>query len=184
MANILSEPAICLAGCAQQVITPPVGVSLAGYFHDRVSKSVRDDLYARAIVLESGGTRLAMVSCDLISVAEGLTVPAKAFIEKEASIPAENVLICATHTHTGPEIRSNSVVPRSDQWFEHLPRLIADAVTTAADSMFPATIRPGRAEVQGCSFNRLFRLKDGSEQFGKHLGLRKNDTLFPVDLQF
>jgi len=167
MANTLPETSICRAGCAQKVITPPVGVSLAGYFHDRVSKRVRDDLYARAIVIESEETRLAMVSCDLIGVAEELTGPAKAFIEKETDIPPENVLICATHTHTGPEVRANSVVTRSDEWFGNLPRLIADSVRIAADSMFAATLRPGRAVVEGYSFNRLFRLKDSSEQFGK-----------------
>jgi len=144
-----------------------VGVSLAGYFHDRISKRVRDDLYAKAIVLESGESRIALVSLDLISVAEEITAPAKAFIEKEVGIPPENVLICATHTHTGPEVRPNAVVSSSGEWVANLPRLIADAVKTAADSMFPATIRPGRTKVDGYSFNRLFRLKDGYEQFGK-----------------
>ncbi len=167
MINILPEPSICNAGCAQQIITPPVGVSLAGYFHDRISKYVRDDLYARAIVLESEGVCLALVSLDLISVDEGITTPAKAFIEKEVGIPPENVLICATHTHTGPEIRPNAVVSCSEEWVANLPRLIADAVKMAADSMFTATLRPGRTEAHGYSFNRLFRLKDGYEQFGK-----------------
>ncbi len=77
MTSILLEPSICNTGCAQQIITPPVGVSLAGYFHDRISKYVRDDLYARAIVIESEGVRLALVSLDLISVAEEITAPAK-----------------------------------------------------------------------------------------------------------
>jgi len=167
MANIPPEPSVCKAGCAQQIITPPVGVSLAGYFHDRVSKYVRDDLYARAIVLESEGIRLALVSLDLISVVEEITAPAKAYIEEEANIPPENVLICATHTHTGPEIRPNAVVSCSEEWVSNLPRLIADAVKKAADSMFAAILCSGRTEVHGYSFNRLFRLKDGYEQFGK-----------------
>jgi hypothetical protein len=144
-----------------------VGVSLAGYFHDRVSQSVRDDLYARALVIESEGTRLALVSCDLISVAEEVTGPAKAFIERETGIAPENVLICATHTHTGPEVRADGVVPVCKEWAAGLPRRIADAVKAAADSTFPATLRPGRTVVEGYSFNRLFRLKDGSERFGK-----------------
>lgn len=166
MTNTFPEPAICRAGCAQQKITPPLGVSLAGYFHDRIGKSVRDDLYARAIVIESGGARLAMISCDLISISEELSLPAKAIIEKEVGIPPENVLICATHTHTGPEVRPNGVVARSEEWFSNAPRLVAESVKMAADSMFTATIRAGRAEVYGCSFNRLYRLRDGSEQFG------------------
>jgi neutral ceramidase len=84
MANTLPEPAICRAGCAQQVITPPIGVSLAGYFHDRISRYVRDDLYARTIVIESGGTRLAMVSYDLISVADEKQGPFEKYLIKRA----------------------------------------------------------------------------------------------------
>jgi len=176
---MLTEPSICNAGCAQQVITPPVGVSLAGYFHDRISKYVRDDLHARAIVLESDGSRLALVSLDLVSVTDEITAPAKAFIEKEVGITPANVLICATHTHTGPEVRSNAVVSCSEEWVANLPRLIADAVKTAADSMFPATLRPGRTKVHECSFNRLFRLKDGSEQFGR--GGQAINVAGPID---
>jgi hypothetical protein len=167
MTNILPKPSICKAGCAQQIITPPVGVSLAGYFHDRISKSVRDDLYARAIVIEHDSSRLALVSLDLISITKEITDTAKIFIEKEVGIPPTNVLICATHTHTGPEVRSNAVVSRSEEWGSNLPRLIADAVKTAADSMFTATLQAGRTKVHGYSFNRLFRLKNGSEQFGR-----------------
>jgi len=167
MTNILPKPSICKAGCAQQVITPPLGVSLAGYFHDRISKSVRDDLYARAIVIESDSSHLALVSLDLISITEEITAPAKAIIEKEVGIPPANVLICATHTHTGPEVRSNAVVSRSEEWISNLPRLIADSVKTAADSRFTATLQAGRTKVHGYSFNRLFRLTNGSEQFGR-----------------
>ena len=167
MPSNISESAICRAGCAQQIITPPVGVSLAGYFHDRVSKYVRDPLYAKAIVLEIGSSRLAIVACDLISVSEEVTAPARSFIQEETGIPPENALICATHTHTGPEVRLNSVVPRHDEWSKNLPRFIADSVKMAADSMFEATLHPGRTQAEGYSFNRLFRLKDGSEQFGK-----------------
>lgn len=166
MPNALPEPAICQAGCAQRIITPPVGVSLAGYFHDRIGKSVRDDLYARSVVIESDGTRLAIVSCDLISITEEMSGPAKSMIAERTNIPPEQVLICATHTHTGPELRANAVVPRSEEWVSALPQHLADVVCTAADSMFTATLRPGSTQVEGVAFNRLFRLKNGSEQFG------------------
>lgn len=166
MANKLKDASICSAGCAQKVITPPIGVSLAGYFHDRVGESIRDDLFAKAIVLEYEDSQMALVSLDLINVTEELTTPAKEFISQEVGIPAENVLICATHTHTGPEVRQSGVVGRSEEWVAGLPRLIADTVKAAADSTFPATLRRGCIEAHGYAYNRLFRLKDGKEQFG------------------
>ena len=164
------EPVLCRAGCAQQVITPPLGVSLAGYFHDRVAKWMRDDLYARAVVIESQGRRVALVSCDLISPEPAGFDAAKARIEAETGIPPDHVLICTTHTHTGPEPRANSPVPQAAEWVKELSGHIAAAVRSATEAMFTATLRPGRTEVTGYSFNRLFRLKDGAELFGRRSG--------------
>ena len=48
------QPAIIRAGCDQEIITPPLGVLLAGYFHDRVAERVRDDLFARAVARGTG----------------------------------------------------------------------------------------------------------------------------------
>ena len=92
---------------------------------------------------------------------------AKGIIAAETGIPPDHVLICTTHTHTGPELRENRPVPQAEEWVEGLPRLIAGAVKAASDSMFTATLRPGRTQVDGYSFNRLFRMKDGSELFGR-----------------
>ena len=55
-------------GSAAVVITPPIGTPLAGYYETRISEGVHDDLYAKAIVLECGGRRAAMVCCDLITM--------------------------------------------------------------------------------------------------------------------
>ena len=166
MSQIQATPKLCRAGMAQVKITPPVGCSLAGYFHDRISESVRDDLHAKAMVVESEGRRIALVSCDLISMARDTSEPAKALISSEVGIPPDHVLICATHTHTGPELRRDGMVPRDEDYVARLPRLIADAVAQAAQSMFTATVRLGREHVEGYSFNRLFRMKDGTEVFG------------------
>ena len=94
MADPLPKPAVCKVGRAQEAITPPVGVSLAGYFHDRRAESVRDDLFAKAMVIESGGTRLALVSLDLISVSAEIADSAKDIIRRETGIPPDHVLVC------------------------------------------------------------------------------------------
>jgi hypothetical protein len=162
-----ADPAPFHVGCARERITPPLGVQLAGYFHERPAKSVGDDLYARAVVIESAGVRVALVSCDLISMTEEVSKAAKGLIETETGIPAGHVMVCATHTHTGPELRADAVVARDEAWTAALPRHIADAVARADASKAPATLRAGSAEVTGYSFNRLFRLHDGSEVFGR-----------------
>ncbi len=157
----------CHAGCARQCITPPLGVPLAGYFHERLAEYVRDDLYVRAVVVESGSERLALVSCDLIAPDRILFDRTKALIVAETGIAPECVLICTTHTHTGPEIRLDHAMPVSAEWAAELPRHIAATVAQAVASMFEATLRPGRAKAEGYAFNRLFRQRDGTEVFGR-----------------
>ena len=155
------------AGAAQVKITPPIGVSLAGYFHDRVAQRIRDDLFCRAVVFEAGGERIALASCDLISLGVELVQCAKDMVSERTGIPGSNVLVCATHTHTGPETRVGRCVPTHDAWLRALPERIAEAVTQASEEMFDAILFPGRREETRIGSNRLGRRPDGSEVFGK-----------------
>ncbi len=155
------------AGAARRIITPPLGVSLAGYFHDRIAESVRDELHCHALVLASGGIRICLVSCDLISVGGELVHAAKAEIERRTGISPAHVLICATHTHTGPETRKGRVVPTHDAWLAALPTRIGETVEAAAADLFDAILFPGRGRESRLGSNRLGRRPDGSEIFGK-----------------
>src|ERR1043166_7534599 len=83
--------AICLiAGRAEEVrvgvaqidITPPMGIPLAGYYHERGADGVLDPLFSKALVIESGGQRAALVVLDLISIRREITDQARAAIEK------------------------------------------------------------------------------------------------------
>ena len=184
MAVSLPEPGVCKVGRGQEAITPPLGVCLAGYFHVRRGESVRDDLHARAMVIESGDTRLALVSCDLICVTGETVDAAKALIAQETGIPPTHALVCATHTHTGPVVRAGGIGEVCQPWLDALPRKIADAVKRAADGLVPATLRVGTAHVEGYSFNRLFRMTDGSEVFGRRSGTAQAiDVAGPIDPQ-
>jgi len=170
MASVSAEPARFMVGRARECITPPLGVGLAGYFHIREAKSVHDDLYARAVVIDNGEVTVALVSCDLLCMTEEVSNAAKTLIEAEAGIPVDHVMVCATHTHTGPELRENVTIPRDEAWVAALPRHIADAVIKANAAKVSATLHVGKTEVTEYSFNRLFRLEDGSEVFGKQGG--------------
>ena len=113
---------------------------------------------------------MALVSCDLICMTSEISDAAKVIIESETGIPAAHVMVCATHTHTGPELRKNRTISRDEAWVEALPRIIADAVSKAYAAKVSATLHVGKTELTGYSFNRLFRLEDGSEVFGKRGG--------------
>ena len=82
--------------------TRGAGTSLAGSFDDRKACEVHDDLFAHALVLESGARTLAMVSLDLIVLPERHVAAARERIAARAGIPPAAVLIACTHTHSGP----------------------------------------------------------------------------------
>ena len=89
---------------------------MAGYYSERGAKGVHDDLYAKAIVLESGGTTAALVALDLISTPRDLVDDARREIERIAGIPGTNVMISATHSHTGPVLDPSNRSAASPIW--------------------------------------------------------------------
>jgi neutral ceramidase len=156
-------------GRARARITPPLPSFLAGYFHERVARRIRDELYARALVLR-GERTLALVSLDLAHVHESVVEPAKALVRERLGIGPEALMISATHTHTGPEIAPGEPMPPCVELAEKLPGIIASVVEEALHGAQSAQLRPGRTEVHGYSFNRLFRQRDGTEVFGRRQG--------------
>ena len=154
------------AGFAQKAVTPQPGISLAGYFHDRVSNRVRDDLHVKAAVIEADGERVAIVACDLMCLDREIVSAAKSAIQERLGIPPESVMISATHTHTGPAVTDRLIVPIDPDWVATLGPAIFDAVEEAAGQMFEAQLRPNIGWEDESSFNRLLRMRDGTERFG------------------
>ena len=89
----------------------------------------RYDVYAKAAVLDDGKTKIAWVVCDLSGVPVGIVSKSRRIIAKETGIPADHVMISATHTHTGPSPFG------SGPYVKQLPLLIAQAVQQANDSL-------------------------------------------------
>jgi hypothetical protein len=87
-------------------ITPPEPVCLCGQFHARVSEGVEDPLTVTALALERAGREAVFVSCDLVFISAELRA---AVAERLAALPAgpapANVILHATHIHTGPQLR-------------------------------------------------------------------------------
>jgi hypothetical protein len=150
------------AGAAQTNITPLVGTSLAGYFHDRKAVDVRDELHAKAIVLDDGETQAALVICDIIALPGETVRDTRRIVEETCGIPAGNVLIAATHTHTGPSPAGLLGTPCADGYMEALPARIADSVRRATARMQPAKWSVALGKETRLSFNRRFRMRDGS----------------------
>jgi hypothetical protein len=89
------------AGAAQIVITPPVGVELAGYGFGP-SVGILADLEAQVLYLESDGTETAIITADLLMFGAPFVQATRARIESTLGIPATHVLFSASHSHSSP----------------------------------------------------------------------------------
>ncbi len=158
------------AGAAVVNITPDAPTPMAGYYSTRLSQGTHDDLFARALVIESGGVRAALVVCDLITMPRAVVEQARTLIERDCGVPARNVMISATHTHTGPVLFSGSartVLDGNDsdvvrRYTAGLSGKIAAAVRLAEQRLVPARLSAASESEAHLSHNRRYWMKDGS----------------------
>jgi len=166
-------------GAAEIDITPPVGSRMAGYFNERLATGVHDPLHAKAIVLRQGQKQIALVSCDLIGVSLGVTTNARARASERTAIPVTNIVICATHTHTGPlfegplrnyfhEVAMGKYSNDPREKVDYLPFLIerlVKVITAAQANLRPAEVQAGIMKQEGLAFNRRYWMKNGKVVF-------------------
>lgn len=166
-------------GVAEVDITPPVGYRVAGGYEERISNELHDPLLAKAIVLQQGSTRAALVLCDLCSIGRQVSDPVRHRASIRSGIPVEQIVIAATHTHGGPEyygtlrdvghelaVEKHGHDPAETvDYPARLVARIADAVHCAADSVRGARCEAGVRAAPGLAFNRRFHMKNGTVQF-------------------
>lgn len=151
----------------EKEITPPLGCHIPGYFNLRAGSDVKDRLYARASVIENGKETIAILSYDCCGVDKPLVKNITDRIEKYTGIPAANVLISATHTHTG--IPRTSGYPADAEAMENqagyhdlFVKLVADCVTLAHLRLQESALSFGKGEVDGISFCRNYHMKNST----------------------
>jgi Neutral/alkaline non-lysosomal ceramidase, N-terminal len=174
-----------LAGAAKVNITPPLGGPMAGYAaRDRGSEAIDDPLHAAALVLEADGSAVALITTDLIGVSAELTAAVRRGVAEATGIPAGHVMLCASHTHFGPEVRARSrgdgTPPdeRDTAYVTVLQHQLVGAVRLAHAARRPARIGAGRGWIDGISYNRRTLLPDGSCEMNLRLPTRSDNVTF------
>ena len=167
------------AGTAVIDITPPVDYRMSGYFRERLSTGTLNPLHAKAIVLRQGDERAALVFCDIIGLSLDVSSRARRQAAEKTGIAPENILIAATHTHTGPlyfgalrkHFHDLAVAKHGSDPYEkvnypsELVAKIIKVITQADAAAKPVRLEAGVADQRGLSFNRRFHMKDGTVRF-------------------
>jgi len=143
------------AGVARSVITPTSGQ----WRHN----DVNDELYAKALALENEEECLALVMCDVGGIGPRASKEAREIAAQIAGIPADHIMIAATHTHYGPW--ADDGTEESRRYWDWAGPRIADAIALAKRRLQPAKIAHGSGAAPGEVYNRRYRMKDGSVVF-------------------
>lgn len=149
------------AGMASVDITPTVSMPMYGYENRQCgpSNGTHDPLHAKALVLQDGNSRIAIITLDLGSI---VSEHLKDEVAAKLGIPV--LLLSASHTHSGPSFLAHESAPVRDgsgaAYQAELERKIFSAVEQASKSMFPAKLAAGRGSIQ-LGYNRLIPQSDG-----------------------
>ncbi len=171
-------PTTLKAGSASTNITPPLGTRIPGGFRPRYAENVDDELFAKAVVIDNGTTRIAIVTCDLIAIPEKVADAAKTRIADRCDIPPAHVMINATHTHTAVAIADLLGVDEDTEYTEWVPLKIADAVELAVWRLKPARVGFASVDEERITFNRRWHMRDGTVRFNP--GIEHPDLVKPT----
>ena len=150
-------------GFGETDITPPDGLYMCGSLDPRMNEGMTDPLQSHALVVESGGARIAIVGVDLIGLPKALADEIIAEAAGRTGIPADAFMIACSHTHSGPYTAEGlySSQVTDAEYLSSLPDRIAASVEQAAGRVEPATMHIGRALVHHGLHNRRVICPDG-----------------------
>lgn len=146
-----APPSSMDAGVGIVDITPTREVTLAGSPSPKKTAEVKTRLFVRALVLAAKGQKVAIVTLDTLKYPVEHVQRARAKIEQATGIPAGHVIICASHTHSGP---------LWSYYEDQLVTPIAEAVAKAAGDLTPCTLGMTRGKAEGVAECRRV-IKDG-----------------------
>lgn len=105
-ASQAAETGSLRAGAVKLDITP---ASMAGFYSVWAKRfdGVHDPIFVRALLVDNGQTSAAIIATDLVEFGDTLSLRQR--IQRELGIPAEHIMISASHDHNAP--RGGPIVP-------------------------------------------------------------------------
>ncbi|WP_153555524.1 neutral/alkaline non-lysosomal ceramidase N-terminal domain-containing protein [Roseimaritima sediminicola] len=144
------------AGAAKVAITPEEKLFMAGYgSRDRPVEGKLTELWAKALVLQDAqGQRGLVLTLDLVGIDRTLSVDLCEALAERYGFSRDQVLICCSHTHSGPVVGRNLAplhylrLPEAqqraiDDWVQTLTQDVLDVVGDALEKLAPCELSWG-----------------------------------------
>ena len=159
------------AGFYEADITPAIGMERPGNYMKVFIQEIREKLEVRAFYITDGGQEVALVGVDTCKI------PAEISEAVRAAFPEMTVLLSPSHLHNGgpagrskvPEFHSPLVkklmqeesIQGNPEYIRHVISQIITAVKMAKRKAEEVELSFGRGQVEGVTFNRGFKMKNG-----------------------
>ncbi len=156
------ERKVLRAGASVIDITPRTfPVSSNGGMSDRSVGKAHDPLNARGLVLDNGSVALAIVVADSCMIPRDIIDAAREKASRSTGIPAGNMLMSATHTHTAVTVGGVFQSEPEAAYREYLKERMAQAVIDAASRLEPARVGWAVGNNARQVFNRRWFMRPG-----------------------
>ena len=151
-------------GAAEKIVTPALGLNIPCCMAPHYSTGIKDDLYTHALAVECDGKAVILISIDTSGLGSKFSKKLRAAITEKTGVPAEAIMVCATHIHTGgPQLLDIFWGQGEDEEVNELfhTQSLAAAVE-AYNKMVEVNVRFGECEEHRIAFCRNYHMKDGS----------------------
>ncbi len=149
-------------GFGRADITPPLGTLLSGQPEAVRARGVASRLYARAMRLDDGHTCVLLGSCDVLVIPNGLHARIARLAAQATGVPARQIILGATHTHSGPSTAPIFGKAANDAYTGRFEQQVLAALTQAHATRVAASLRVASGTINGWAFNRRFLMTDGT----------------------
>ena len=164
------------AGAVAVDVSPQkLPVIVNGNMTEVLATEIIDRLHARALVLDDGTIRIAIVIVDSCAMGRELLDDAKRLAHKATGIPTERMLIAATHTHSAPSVWAALGSDVDVEYAKFLPIAIAEAIVQANKQLVPARIGFAIGRDEKNVGSRRWLMRPGAAPTNKFSG--KHDDL-------
>ena len=159
------------AGYAEAIVTPPMGLKVPGYYSERISDGIIDDLMIRAVAFSDGETKAIFFSCECIGIKADASKLIREKIAACCDVDPQAIYISCNHSHTAFRITVPTEKESENNIFlRRLYQQFCDTAVFAFEDLKPATLKYALGEAKTVGFLRRYRMKDGTVKTNPGIG--------------
>jgi len=138
----------------------PEGTNLAGY-SDRVSGCLgtHDKLMTKSLTIKNQDQTIVIITNDLLSVDKEIVRGVTERINEKYCIPEKNIFVCASHTHSGPEIMcweiSENIKKNDEKLKKDIINIISENALKSIEKLVPLKIGFGKGKCDEIACSRI-----------------------------